>query len=467
MLYLSYFVKPEASIRFQFNFRPESMEPTILSRDEHPVSRKDISSAALKVLYRLKECGYEGYLAGGCVRDLLLGGHPKDFDVATNATPEEVKRCFRNCRLIGRRFRLAHVCFGPEIIEVATFRANATEGPVEAEKESDDSDTERESGHQTDSVVDENNGIVLRDNVYGTPEEDAFRRDFTVNALFYDIKDFSIIDYVGALKDIEERKIRCIGEPSVRYQEDPVRMLRAIRFAATLNLDIEEEAYEEIKKQAEHMGLASNARLFEELIKVFNSGAAAKAFELLQDCGLLAVMLPRFAEWLKTEADEAGQAWVQAALQQMDKWKKANVKASSELLYGLLFTPLIRSLAASWPEEDASPNQKLKEALFSFQRELAERVLIPKRITFQILDLLATQDRFLDRSPAKVARFTKRPFFREALVLFKFDNMVNSNGHADLIHEWTEDLRDLPPPPKQSRHRGRGGRRPRHHRRRR
>jgi poly(A) polymerase len=200
------------------------MEPVVLKRPEHIVSRKNISSAAIKVLYRLKDEGYTSYIAGGGVRDLLLDRRPKDFDVATNATPEEIRKMFRNCRLIGRRFRLAHILFRGEIIETATFRAPVPE----------------DDGEHSDKIFrtgDE--GMVMRDNVFGTPEQDALRRDFTVNALFYNIADFSIIDYAGGLKDLKKKIIRVIGDPDTRFTEDPVRMIRAARFAGTLGFEIE------------------------------------------------------------------------------------------------------------------------------------------------------------------------------------------------------------------------------------
>jgi poly(A) polymerase len=199
----------------------QTIHPTlrVIPREEHNVSRRDISPNALRVLYRLREAGFGAYLVGGAVRDLLVGGHPKDFDVATDATPEQVKQLFRNCRLIGRRFRLAHIVFGREIIEVATFRSNA-----------DDGSGERET-HE--------GGRVLRDNVFGTIEDDAVRRDFTVNALYYAIEDFSVRDYVGGFEDVQHRLMRLIGDPEKRYREDPVRMLRAVRLAAKLDFEIE------------------------------------------------------------------------------------------------------------------------------------------------------------------------------------------------------------------------------------
>ncbi|MDH5573706.1 MAG: polynucleotide adenylyltransferase PcnB, partial [Gammaproteobacteria bacterium] len=200
--------------------------PTIIPRTEHSISRSEISENALKVLYRLKKGGYEAYLVGGGVRDLLLGLHPKDFDVATDASPEEVRDLFRNCRLIGRRFRLAHVHFGREIIEVATFRAH------------------HDQGDDGEGVVE--NGMILRDNVYGSLEDDAWRRDFTANALYYNIADFSLVDYTGGLTDIQNRVLHIIGDPAVRFQEDPVRMLRAIRFAAKLDFKLEPVMAEQI-----------------------------------------------------------------------------------------------------------------------------------------------------------------------------------------------------------------------------
>src|SRR3954468_15673436 len=197
-----------------------------IPRDAHCISRKDISPNALRVLYRLRDAGYGAYLVGGAVRDLLVGGHPKDFDIATSATPEEVRQLFRNSRLIGRRFRLAHVVFGREIIEVATFRANVDDGS---------GDRELHAG-----------GRLLRDNVFGTIEDDAVRRDFTANALYYAIEDFSVRDYTGGFEDVMNRVLKLIGDPEQRYREDPVRMLRAVRLAAKLGFSIDEATAEPI-----------------------------------------------------------------------------------------------------------------------------------------------------------------------------------------------------------------------------
>ena len=230
----------------------------VIPRDQHTISRRDISPNALRVLYRLRESGFGAYLVGGAVRDLLVGGRPKDFDVATDATPEQVKQLFRNCRLIGRRFRLAHVVFGREIIEVATFRANSDDGSGDREVE---------------------NGMLVRDNVYGSIEDDAVRRDFTCNALYYAIEDFSVRDYTGGFEDVLERRMKLIGDPEQRYREDPVRMLRAVRLAAKLNFEIDAATAEPIPRLASLLGEAAPARLFEEVLKLFLSGHGVASFE--------------------------------------------------------------------------------------------------------------------------------------------------------------------------------------------
>ena len=233
-----------------------ALELRVIARDQHNVSRKNISNGALRVLYRLNEAGFRACLVGGAVRDLLLGGHPKDFDIATSATPEEVKRLFRNCRLIGRRFRLAHVVFGQEIVEVATFRA--------AHTEIDEDHGVDEAGHR---VLDEH-GRILRDNLYGTIEEDVWRRDFTANALYYNIQDYSIWDYVGGVPDARNRVLRMIGDPETRYREDPVRMLRAARFAGKLAFTVHPDSEAPIYRLSYMLDSVPPARLFDETMKL-------------------------------------------------------------------------------------------------------------------------------------------------------------------------------------------------------
>ncbi len=318
----------------------------VIPRAEHSISRSAISPNALRVLYRLREAGYEAFLVGGCVRDLLIGITPKDFDIATSALPEEVKRTFRNCRLIGRRFRLAHVFFGRDIIEVATFRAMSApvdEIPVESavadldddeipedledDLEDDDVDGTDEStvlaeagSHRTgihghtplverdrsrhagagqpdeddeDRVTDEH-GRILRDNAYGTIDDDVWRRDFTANALYYNIADFSIWDYAGGVEDIAARRLKLIGDPATRYREDPVRMLRAARFEAKLGFSLEGETGSLIRELRELLGSVPPARLFDETLKLFLTGHGAKSLEVLQRHGLLGSCCPRW-----------------------------------------------------------------------------------------------------------------------------------------------------------------------------
>src|SRR3954469_6491454 len=274
-------------------------EPTIVSRSQHTLSRRDVDPDALKVLYRLHEHNYIAYLVGGSVRDLLLNRRPKDFDIGTSAHPHQVKKLFRNCWIIGRRFRLAHVKFGSKTIEVATFRRQVGASELTPEMEvaaADDAPTAEalatEAPARRRRAEDH---LIQRDNTYGTPEEDAFRRDFTVNALFYDIGTFSIIDYVGGLQDLSARLIRSIGDPDVRFLEDPVRMLRAVVLAARLQFTIDEPVLDAISTHAHEISNSAPARLVEEFYKILRSGHAEDAFRQLRATGLLKEITPELA----------------------------------------------------------------------------------------------------------------------------------------------------------------------------
>src|SRR5688572_606456 len=258
------------------------VEPRIIPREQHSISRRDIDSDALKVLYRLRQFNYTAYLVGGSVRDLLLGRRPKDFDIGTSAHPYQVKKLFRNCWIIGRRFRLAHVRFGQKVIEVATFRRQVAPGE----------EVVQDAVPAPHPSTPEGEHLIHRDNTFGTPEEDAFRRDFTINALFYDIATFSIIDYVGGLDDLRSRVIRSIGDPLQRFPEDPVRMLRAVSFAARLNFTLDPPIVDAIRAQRHLMAQASPARLIEEYYKILRSGAAERTFRGLAEHGLLEPVTP-------------------------------------------------------------------------------------------------------------------------------------------------------------------------------
>ena len=293
--------------------------PTIVSRADHPISRRRIDPDALKVLYRLRKFNHTAYLVGGGVRDLLLDRRPKDFDVGTSAHPHEVKRLFRNCWIIGRRFRLAHVRFGDKTIEVATFRRQVPADAPPASR-ADGGAPGRPADDASPGAGGERRARrpVRRDNTFGTPEEDAFRRDFTINGLFYDIETFAIIDYVGGMADLRRRLIRCIGDPDERFVEDPVRMLRAVAFAARLDFRLEAPVREGIARQRAQIGNASPARLIEEIYKLLRSGAAARIFRRLSRTGLLRHLAPEVNRprstglWRSLEALDAYRAGFEA-----------------------------------------------------------------------------------------------------------------------------------------------------------
>jgi len=267
-----------------FSLSTKSTElPIIYTRSEHPVSRQLLSANAKKVLYRLNSAGFEAYLVGGGVRDILLGLKPKDFDIATNATPEQIKGLFRNCRLIGRRFRLAHILFGRDIIEVATFRGHHDNLTPSNEPQTNKHIKAKQSEE----------GMLLRDNIYGSIEEDAERRDFTINALYYSMKDFNVYDFAHGVEDVHNKIIRLIGDPETRYREDPVRMLRAVRFATKLDMRISEATQKPIVELAPLLANIPPARMFEEFNKLFMSGKAVANFQMMRKFGLFGYFFPR------------------------------------------------------------------------------------------------------------------------------------------------------------------------------
>jgi poly(A) polymerase len=376
--------------------RQGSGHQTVIDRADHGVSRKDISPNALRVLYKLRDAGFEAYIVGGAVRDLLIGGHPKDFDVATNATPEQVRAQFRNCRLIGRRFRLAHIMFGQEIIEVATFRASGDDDTAVGDRQV------HEEGH------------LIRDNVYGTLEEDAFRRDFTANALYYTIEDFSVRDIVGGYADVQARILRLIGDPVTRYREDPVRMLRAVRLAAKLDFSIHDSAAAPIPELAGLLASASSARLFDECLKIFLAGSAEKSFLLLEGFGLLDVLFPDTAKALQTNRTGALRDMLLESLRQTD----ARVNADKSVAPGFLFACLL------WPAycRELAILQNSGAELSVAQQRAADRVTlrqveciaIPRRFSLPMHEIWQLQTRFGQRTRKRVFRLLAHPRFRAA-----------------------------------------------------
>lgn len=388
----------------------------VIPRDQHTISRKDISPNALRVLYRLRESGFGAYLVGGAVRDLLVGGHPKDFDVATSATPEEVKALFRNCRLIGRRFRLAHVVFGREIIEVATFRANIDDGSGDRELD---------------------NGRLVRDNVYGTIEDDAIRRDFTCNALYYAIEDFSVRDYCGGFEDVQARLMKLIGDPELRYQEDPVRMLRAVRLAAKLNFDIEAGTAEPIPRLAGLLSEAAPARLFEEILKLFLSGHGVASFEGLERYGLLGALFPESAAALRSNRSGALRAMVLEGLRNTDARVANDEPVSPAFLFALLLWPAFCRTLIGLQAQGVQPEDAQRRAADRVTLHQLERVALPRRFSLPMQEIWLLQTRFSSRQRKRVFRTLSHPRFRAAfdfLVLRQFA----SADHAADVEFWRE-----------------------------
>ena len=383
----------------------------IVTRQEHGISRKLMSPNALRTLYRLKDNGYVGYLVGGCVRDLLLGREPKDFDVVTNATPNEVKRIFRNCRLIGRRFRLAHLHYQDEIIEVATFRSQAADEP-EAEPNGTDEAQHRQRHPRS---LKDDDGMILRDNVYGTPAEDALRRDFTVNALAYNIVDFSIIDYTGGLADLGAGIIRTIGTPAVRFQEDPVRMLRAVRFAALLGFSIEESTRQALVAAADTIVRAAPARLYEEMLKLFLSGEGAKCYELLRQTGLFAALFPAFSNWLDVESEGFPHTRFGQMLDYVDSRVHQGYKVSPPLLLALIFGEYLDDKAERFRRLGAPWQQSVDAAIAEFMGETCPIVMIMNRVGVALRDIISQQARLKKIPGRRPESFIARRDFNDII----------------------------------------------------
>jgi poly(A) polymerase len=419
--------------------------PLIIPRSEHSISRAAISPNALKVLYRLKEAGYQGFLVGGAVRDLLLGITPKDFDVATNALPEEVRRLFRNCRLIGRRFRLAHVFFGNEIIEVATFRAAA------APEREDVEDVDAENGEPPPEFLPpmdsehrafSETGRILRDNIYGTIEEDVWRRDFAANGLYYNIEDFSIWDFVDGVSDVKARRLTMIGDPESRYREDPVRMLRAIRFAAKLDFSIEPSTERPIRELAYLLDGVPAARLFDETLKLFLSGFGEKSYALLQQYGLFEHLFPLSAAAFALPPYAYAADMLKLGLANTDARIAADKPVTPTFLFAvLLWSAVLREMN----ERQAGPTPDLAvlmQACDTVLRAQQSRVSIPRRFGVPMRELLMLQPRFNRRSGVKSLSLLQHPRFRAA---YDFLLLRAQVGAADPeLATWWTDIQVMP-----------------------
>ncbi len=390
-----------------------------IPRPEHVISRVNISENALKVLYRLKQAGFQAYLVGGGVRDLLLGREPKDFDIATIASPEEVRALFRNSRLIGRRFLLAHVRFGNEIIEVATFRG-----------QSDGSDEEQ--------LVQSDEGRLLRDNVFGTLEEDAWRRDFTINALYYNIEDFSVVDYVGGMTDLKAGTLRMIGDPERRYREDPVRMLRAVRFAAKLGFRIHAETEAPIFELGHLLDDISPSRLFDETLKLFLSGNAVATFELLRHYRLFERLFPATEEALSMEENHFPLTLVSRAMENTDQRIAVGKPVTPAFLYAALLWEPTRRLAQQMEQAEAGLTwlQALHAASSLTVSRQAKCTSIPKRFSVPMREIWAMQSRLEQRSGKRPLRLLEHPRFR-ASYDFLLLRAESGEAPAELAQWWT------------------------------
>ena len=389
--------------------------PVVVPRAEHAISRKQIDPDALKVLYRLHQNNYAAYLVGGSVRDLLLGRRPKDFDIGTDAHPYQVKRLFRNCWIIGRRFRLAHVRFGPKTIEVATFRRQLTAAELAAPDEPGEV-----------IVVDELGDVdrmIHRDNTFGTPEEDAFRRDFTVNALFYDIADFSIIDFTGGLRDLEARVIRSIGEPTERFQEDPVRMIRAVSMASRLDFSIDPPIDAAITAHRGELARSAPARLIEEIYKLLRAGAAEKAFRMLAERRMLESIAPE----MQKRAGDALFRSLAAVDAYRRRFEETPETLTNAILLGTLLVPLGYDVRPPPVVLDADGRPKREPALSLGLLPLA------RRDVERLRHILSLQRRLIDLhlSPRARRALMHRGPFREALT------WLEMHGHApEVLEHW-------------------------------
>lgn len=389
-----------------------------IHRDQHSISRKRIEKPALDVLYELKRAGYQAYLVGGGVRDLLLGLEPKDFDVVTDAHPEQVKQVFRHrCQLIGRRFRLAHIRFGRQIVEVATFRGG----------------NEDSHARQVDSA-----GRVIRDNVYGTLDEDVWRRDFTVNALYYDIRDFSIVDYTGGMADLLAGQLRLIGDPDTRYREDPVRLIRAVRFAAKLGFQIEPESEKPLFELGHLLKDVSHARMFEEVLKLFHSGVAVQVFEKLRHYDLFKHIFPLTDRLLQSEVEHFPRQLVMESLKSTDRRIRENKPVNPAFLFAaLLWEPLLQRR-----ERHLESGMNPQDAMFAAANDVLEqqvtRTAIPKRFTAQMRDIWSLQFRLPRHQGARAQHLRGHPRFRAAYDFIGVRLAAGETELQSLFDWWTE-----------------------------
>ncbi|HUN25895.1 MAG TPA: polynucleotide adenylyltransferase PcnB [Steroidobacteraceae bacterium] len=433
---------------------PAPVTPRIIPRSEHSISRSAISPNALRVLYRLRDGGFQAFLVGGCVRDLLLGIDPKDFDVATDALPEQVRKLFRNCRLVGRRFRLAHVFFGRETIEVATFRAATA--PSQGEEPIPDADPEEGEAPELDEPLEleiaaadeaarevDETGRILRDNVYGSIDADVWRRDFTANALYYNIADFSLWDYMGGAEDIAARTLRLIGDPETRYREDPVRMLRGARFEAKLGFRLDPGTAAPIGELRHLLAGVPSARLFDETLKLFLSGHGARSLEVLRQRGLLAALLPSVEAYLGSHPGSLVEKLLVAGLVNTDARALAGKPVTPTFLFALLLYGPIAQVIEATPPERWHELSTILDACDRAVREAQAHVAIPRRFALGVREMFSMQPRLEHPRGRRALKLLEHPRFRAA-----FDLLVlrAEHGLAPLaMAEWWARIQSVPP----------------------
>ncbi len=391
----------------------KKIQPVIVPRSEHTISRNAINPSALKVLYRLHHAGYHAYLVGGCVRDLLLEHKPKDFDIATDARPEDIRKLFKNCRLIGKRFRLAHIVFGKEIIEVATFR------------------THHENAQESHAKT--HHGMIIRDNVYGDIEDDVWRRDFSINALYYNIADFSVVDYVGGMQDIKTRTLRIIGNPDQRFQEDPVRLLRAVRFLGKLNIQISPETEEPLIRLSSLLQKVSAARLFQEVLKLFQEGATANAFRLLQKYHLFEQLFPQTAALLHQPHTKQ---LLEIAFKNTDDRIEAGKTVSPAFLFAvILWQPLQEQIALALHQGIPS-YLAMEKALQHVLKTQTVQLAAPRKLMVTVREIYVLQHQLLQRHGSRPHRTLDHPRFRAAYDLLLLRAIVDEKM-KELADWWT------------------------------
>lgn len=401
-----------------------SNNPKTYTLKELGLSPKHLDKHAVSITERLVSAGFQAYLVGGCVRDLLLGMRPKDFDVSTNAEPEEIQALFKNCRLIGRRFRLAHIHFGRNVIEVATFR-----GP--------------HVKHDKNTSHAHKDGRLLRDNVYGTLEEDAWRRDFTVNALYLDAQKLTVIDYVGGIDDHQKRLLRLMGEPEQRYKEDPVRLLRAVRFKAKLDFNYSPETEAPMKALAPLLKDIPNARLYDEILKLLLNTKASDIFDGLRHYGLFAALFPQTEQCIKKADSDQPLLLIKQAMENTENRLKNNQHVTPYFLLAAILWEPVRRLTQQNKASFNSDIQAINAAAGEVIAHQIGQIAIPRRITTPMREVWALQPRFHKQIGIRCLRFIEHPRFRAA---YDFMLLRSQYGEVDSkIADWWTHIQTLEP----------------------